>query len=203
MSTRPFPTRPFPTPPMNTPPMGGGWDLFGSNPYGPGPEPDGIRVGDAERDQAVNLLGEHYAAGRLDQQEFQERADQALQATLSSELDPLFADLPADPQSQAYGTTYEALSTGGPSQAARFGGNPAGWPPPPPALLLVPLVLGGLFVLSALMHAPWFLIGLIWLAVVFGRGRGPFGHHGRRGQGHPARNRWQERESAHHWSTRR
>lgn len=55
------------------------------------------RIGDAERDRAVECLQEHHAAGRLTGVEFEERMEQALAAKTRSDLDPLFADLP-DPQ---------------------------------------------------------------------------------------------------------
>lgn len=57
---------------------------------------DDYRVGDAERDQALEQLREHFAAGRLDQQEFQERSDAALRARFASDLGALFTDLPTD-----------------------------------------------------------------------------------------------------------
>lgn len=53
------------------------------------------RIGDAERDQAVHLLGEHYAAGRLTKDEYDERVDAAWTARTRAGLDPLFWDLPA------------------------------------------------------------------------------------------------------------
>ena len=39
-----------------------------------------IRVSDAERDQAVAELSEHYQAGRLTLEEFDDRSSQALRA---------------------------------------------------------------------------------------------------------------------------
>lgn len=57
-------------------------------------EPSRVRVGDAERDDAVALLTEHMAAGRLDHDEFDERVGQALAAHTRGELDSLFDDLP-------------------------------------------------------------------------------------------------------------
>jgi hypothetical protein len=57
----------------------------------PAPEP---RIGDTERDAAIKALGEHYAAGRLTKEEYDERADAALRARFDSELRPLFLDLP-------------------------------------------------------------------------------------------------------------
>lgn len=55
-----------------------------------------IRIGDAERNEAVRLLGEHFEAGRLSQDEHSERVDKALQATSRKNLDALFTDLPRD-----------------------------------------------------------------------------------------------------------
>lgn len=175
------------------------WNLFRFDQPdgGSGREPDGIRIGDAERDRAVSLLGEHFAAGRLDRAEYTDRADLALQAKLSSELDALFVDLPADPYAQngftenpydegdPYGEHLHGYGSRRPGELAPAAGR-GRFPAPPPFFVLVPLVLGGLFLLSALMHAPWFLIGLIWLGVVLHHGRGPwgrrYGHQNWRGQ---------------------
>jgi hypothetical protein len=53
-----------------------------------------IRLSDAERDQAVAELGEHFQAGRLTQEEFDERSGRALQARTGRDLAGLFTDLP-------------------------------------------------------------------------------------------------------------
>ncbi|MGD9961423.1 DUF1707 SHOCT-like domain-containing protein [Nocardioides sp.] len=53
-----------------------------------------VRIGDAERDDAIRALGEHFAAGRLDREEYDERADAALAARTWSDVAPLFRDLP-------------------------------------------------------------------------------------------------------------
>ena len=57
------------------------------------PRPE-LRIGDAEREAAVTALGEHYAAGRLTKEEYDERAAVAWTAKTNSALWPLFADLP-------------------------------------------------------------------------------------------------------------
>jgi Domain of unknown function (DUF1707) len=57
----------------------------------PAPEP---RIGDAERDAAITSLGEHYAAGRITKDEYDERSGLALRARTEADLRPLFADLP-------------------------------------------------------------------------------------------------------------
>ena len=53
-----------------------------------------IRLSDAERDQAVAELGEHFQAGRLTQEEFDDRTGLALQARTGRDLTGLFTDLP-------------------------------------------------------------------------------------------------------------
>jgi hypothetical protein len=55
---------------------------------------DAIRVSDAERDQAVAELSEHYQAGRLTLEEFDDRSNLALRARTGSDLTSLFTDLP-------------------------------------------------------------------------------------------------------------
>jgi len=53
-----------------------------------------IRVSDAERDLAVAELSQHYQAGRLTVEEFNDRAGQASEARTGDELRALFTDLP-------------------------------------------------------------------------------------------------------------
>jgi hypothetical protein len=53
-----------------------------------------IRVSDAERNAVVELLGQHYAEGRLDQAEFDERVNRAMAAKTRGDLEGLFDDLP-------------------------------------------------------------------------------------------------------------
>ncbi|MEH0147030.1 DUF1707 domain-containing protein [Corynebacterium sp. Q4381] len=58
---------------------------------------DGIRVGDAERSDALDRLGTLFADGYLDVGEFEERTGQAAVARTRGELSMLFDDLPAEP----------------------------------------------------------------------------------------------------------
>jgi hypothetical protein len=57
----------------------------------------GIRVSDADRDRAVTELSEHFQAGRLTQDEFEDRSGQALRARTGEDLRGLFTDLPQRP----------------------------------------------------------------------------------------------------------
>jgi hypothetical protein len=56
-------------------------------------QPD-LRVSDAERSEVADRLAEHYGDGRLDQSEFNDRVEQAMQAKTRSDLAGLFDDLP-------------------------------------------------------------------------------------------------------------
>lgn len=53
-----------------------------------------IRIGTSEREAAVRELGEHFAEGRLDAEEYEERVSAAYAARTGGDLAPLFADLP-------------------------------------------------------------------------------------------------------------
>ena len=52
------------------------------------------RASDADRERALRALRRHYAAGRLDAAELEERVDQAARARYRAELRALFTDLP-------------------------------------------------------------------------------------------------------------
>jgi hypothetical protein len=55
-----------------------------------------IRVSDADRDRAIAELSKHFQAGRLSQEEFEDRSGRALRARTGGDLSELFIDLPAD-----------------------------------------------------------------------------------------------------------
>ena len=54
----------------------------------------GLRISDAERADVADLLSKHYGDGRLDQAEFNQRLDQAMQAKTYADLDGILVDLP-------------------------------------------------------------------------------------------------------------
>jgi hypothetical protein len=86
-----------------------------------------IRVSDADRDQAVAELGEHFQAGRLTQEEFDDRSGIALQARTGRDLTGLFTDLPgaaaAEPWAgPGYGPAYGAPLAGPVPRPGRRGG---------------------------------------------------------------------------------
>jgi TM2 domain-containing membrane protein YozV len=59
------------------------------------PESDSFRIGTAEREEATQVLGEHFAEGRLTSDEYEARVSAAFEAENRAQLRPLFDDLPA------------------------------------------------------------------------------------------------------------
>ena len=64
-------------------------------------DPNQMRVGDSERSEALDRLGEHFANGYLDVHEFEERTGQAAAARTQADLSALFGDLPGGQSQQA------------------------------------------------------------------------------------------------------
>jgi class 3 adenylate cyclase len=56
---------------------------------------ESLRASDADRERIVELLREHYAAGRLSEEELSERVEAAYDVRTTSELQTLAADLPS------------------------------------------------------------------------------------------------------------
>jgi len=107
-----------------------------------------MRVSHADRTEVADRLSRHYADGRLDEDEFNERLDRAMKAKTQADLHGLFADLPDQPSTVA---TKEEVK------------------PMPHRRSLLPRIL--LFVLlfivaSALWHAltsPFFFLGGLYV----------------------------------------
>ncbi|HLL63877.1 MAG TPA: DUF1707 domain-containing protein [Propionibacteriaceae bacterium] len=112
-----------------------------------------VRIGDAERDQAVSTLGDHFAAGRLTREEFDTRADQAIAARFDDDLRPLFADLPQTQPTPPSGPAYAPA----PGMRSAL-----------PLMLLwwLPFLMVGTVVAAVLIGAPWLIWGFIWVLVM-------------------------------------
>jgi hypothetical protein len=65
------------------------------------PDEPGLRASDEQRDRAAQDIREHFAAGRLTEDELDERVQAAYSAKTQQELDKLMADLPKLPASPA------------------------------------------------------------------------------------------------------
>ncbi|WP_427889099.1 DUF1707 SHOCT-like domain-containing protein [Kribbella sp. GL6] len=119
-----------------------------------------VRVGDAERDQAVAVLSEHFVAGRLTQEEFEERSERATKARYADEFEALFDELPRAAALQ-------------PVQA----GPPVRRPGPPPVFLMIaPFLMIGLVISSVALTAPWLLWGVFWIVMLSGISRRRWQH---------------------------
>ncbi|MFT4009134.1 MAG: DUF1707 domain-containing protein [Nocardioidaceae bacterium] len=101
-----------------------------------------VRIGDAERDRALSSLSEHYVAGRLTRQEYDERAAAVWAARTEGDLAPLFRDLPALPRSR---TQSRPLG-----KSRRF--DPPMWP-----------FVGVMFIVMIVADAPWW----VWMIAIW------------------------------------
>ena len=108
------------------------------------------RLSDGERDEAISALGEAYAEGRLDAQEFEDRMAVAAAARFATDLDPLFDDLPERPRASR--APAQAQPRTRPAPAHR---TPA-WRP----LLIVPWALA---VILAITTHFWILLPILFL----------------------------------------
>jgi hypothetical protein len=126
-------------------------------PYEPLPEAR-LRVGDAERFEAATALGEHFAAGRLDQAEYDARVQAAYAGRTRADLQALFTDLPEPAPFRPPAQAGWAAGRAARDRTGRAAG-------PPVALLLLLVVLVGL---SLLLRFPVFLF---FLPLWFGWGR--------------------------------
>jgi Flp pilus assembly protein TadB len=78
-----------------------------------------MRASDAERADVADRLSRHYQDGRLDQAEFNERLDRAMNAKTRADFNGLFADLPDVPD-----PTDKADQSGKNGQSSRPPFNP-------------------------------------------------------------------------------
>jgi hypothetical protein len=90
-----------------------------------------MRVSDAEREAAAAELQEHFASGRLDQDELNDRLSAVFAAKTRGDLNALFTDLP----SSGHGWASASAPGGGPTPgsgpfgAGPFGAGAPGWGP--------------------------------------------------------------------------
>jgi hypothetical protein len=122
-----------------------------------------IRIGDTERDRAIASLGDHFAAGRLTAEEFDQRTDQALKARFNEDLEPLFADLPRSVEPKVE------------SDANRRPDIHLAWSA---MLWLAPLFVMCAVVAAVVLSAPWLVWVFLWVFLITGlfRRRRHFGH---------------------------
>ena len=112
--------------------------------------PAEMRASDSDRDAVVSDLSEHFQAGRLTAEEFDERTGQALAARTLGELRNLLADLPATRLASQAPATRSLRP-----RPRRSSGRLA----PPPIAALAGIAIAAA-VLVNVAHGGW---GFIWL----------------------------------------
>ncbi|MET9488851.1 DUF1707 domain-containing protein [Nocardia sp. NPDC006630] len=116
-------------------------------------EPPDIRIGTAEREEAMKRLSDNFAAGRLSVAEFDERSGVVAAAMTRGDLETVFTDLPA----------VESDSAAPAKREPRFGSN---WPER--IMPIVPIIAVILFFITS----QWWVFLLIPVAgaLLFGEG---------------------------------
>lgn len=120
----------------------------------------GLRASDADRAATAELLRRHYADGRLDTQELEERIDRCYAAKMLGDLPELVADLPRDEPPEVRRDHWRSS----PGRGRR--------------LAIFASILVALAVVSVLTGAP--VVWLAWPVAFFVLG--PFGYWFRRGR---------------------
>jgi hypothetical protein len=108
-----------------------------------------LRVSDAERQAVADRLAEHFADGRLDQAEFDDRMGRAMGAKTRADLSGLFSDLPE---------TGAPAVPAHPSRRRRH-----------PVVVMVLLVLFIIATAHAVLWAtlPWLWVAFLGLALLY------------------------------------
>jgi hypothetical protein len=146
---------------------------------------DRIRASDADRDRVAARLREHFAEGRLTQDELDERVAAALNARTYGELRAVMADLPE------------------PGMVPQ----PWGWQPvaaPRPVVVrtgppLLPLVFLLLFLALLLPGGGWLFFGLFPFFLLFGLAAAGVAIFAASRARRHVRRHWQDRSYSDHW----
>ncbi len=118
-----------------------------------------MRVSDAERTAVADRLSEHYADGRLDKVEFDERLDRAMSAKTRADLAGLFAGLPpGGSQPVVAAAPGAAVQRRRPAHRAVF-------------LVVVVVIAAIIGQAVVLPHIPWLLVALLGFLWLRHRGR--------------------------------
>jgi hypothetical protein len=104
-----------------------------------------LRISHAERNEIADTLSKHYAEGRLDSNEFEERVGRVMNAKTRGDVAGVLDDLPG-------------LGSPAPTPPRRRR-------PPGQWVLVLLLVLFAASLLAVPPHVPWLLVGIVALLV--------------------------------------
>lgn len=147
-----FPTGPAPDRAPTRPPLRTVRPLAPVDRLDPGPS---FRVGEAERAAACDALAEHFAAGRLDPAELDDRLARAVAARSQADLHVLFADL------RPRRTVPDPAPDLGPATAVPRAVGGAGVPALVAMLVLCLLLAGGMLMVLGAYNSALFLAALV------------------------------------------
>ncbi len=142
--------------PQDGPPWPGSTSWTAGNRRRGGHQNPGLRVSDAERADVADRLSKHYGDGRLDQAEFNERMERAMNAKTQGDFAGLFTDLPD-------------LTEPGAAASAPVSYQPPRSHSPMYRIAMIVLIIVAAVVVSHLVFNsffPWLLIalvGFLWL----------------------------------------
>ena len=123
-----------------------------------------IRASDAERTDVADRLSRHYQDGRLDQAEFNERLDRAMNAKTRAEFAGLFADLPDLPEDQPGAQGQNGQHPLSPARLSRRRPRPAlGQLLTIAAIVVVAIVLAHTVLHSTLLWVLVAVLAFLWL----------------------------------------
>lgn len=145
------------------------------------------RIGNAERDAAVERLRANLDEGRLDQATYETRVATALTATTQDDLDPLFLDLPpvvsSNPTYELYPHQTMATTpapyqqTEQASQAAQPQQSPMGWFTRLPTWARILLVVMLVALVMGLFRGGGWWIAIVIAVVIANRRNGNGGRY--------------------------
>lgn len=127
-----------------------------------------VRIGTAEREQALEALSRHLGDGRLTLPEFDERSSVVSSATTRGQLDAVFADLPSTTVTPSVSKPLERTA----SQTPAAESSDDGWDWRKAVMAATPIVALILFFVVPVSNS-WLFFLLIPLvgAVIFGGDR--------------------------------
>ncbi|HEY0718854.1 MAG TPA: DUF1707 domain-containing protein [Streptosporangiaceae bacterium] len=119
-----------------------------------------MRIADSDRDRAAAQLRDHYAEGRLNSEELDERVSAALSARTAGDLRRLMADLPSSAPAAAGDPPYGSQPWGRPRPVPPWAGRRRRGPRLLPILLL-------LMIAAILLPGGWVLFALLKVFLLF------------------------------------
>jgi Flp pilus assembly protein TadB len=121
-----------------------------------------VRASDAERAEIADKLSKHYQDGRLDQAEFNERLDRAMNAKTRADFSGLFADLPDLPEDGIQGQSSRMPAP--PARRPRSGNKPVlGQLLTIAVIVVVAIIFAHTVMTSSVLWVLAAVLGFLWL----------------------------------------